>query len=134
MRNGRSPPACLTDVSLQRDGPSGAPFSTVPLAGTRLLGAQAAVLSVTNSGATISHIINTSGNQSEFMVTVLGGTAPCADASIQFPQSAAPDAATLKRAYARPAPQPRSSMYSCERQMARQPVEPRVRYVPLAPS
>ena len=50
--------------------------------------------------ATIANIANTNGNTPAFVVTVTGGTGPCAGTNITFTQSAATDADTFKRAYA----------------------------------
>jgi hypothetical protein len=52
---------------------------------------------VTN--ATITKILNTSGNQTQFAIVVSGGTGRCANTVIYFPVSAAVDADTHKRAY-----------------------------------
>ena len=54
------------------------------------------------SNATITHVANTAGNYSVFVVQVAGGTGPCANGAtiwITFPVSAAPDADTHRRAY-----------------------------------
>jgi len=50
--------------------------------------------------ATVINIANTNGNTPAFVVTVTGGTGPCAGTNITFTQSAAVDADTFKRAYA----------------------------------
>jgi Family of unknown function (DUF5992) len=51
--------------------------------------------------ATITDVYNTASNQTSFAVAVQGGSGPCSgSANIVFPLSAAPDADTLKRAYA----------------------------------
>src|SRR4051812_45234848 len=50
--------------------------------------------------ATIANIANTNGNTPAFVVTVAGGSGPCAGTNITFTQSAATDADTFKRAYA----------------------------------
>lgn len=52
------------------------------------------------TGATVSNVFNTSANLPQFAITVAGGTGPCANTTIVFPQSSAPDADTFKRAYA----------------------------------
>jgi hypothetical protein len=51
------------------------------------------------TGATITHVTNTSGNAAAFSITVSGGTGSCAGSTITFLQTAAPDADTFKRAY-----------------------------------
>jgi hypothetical protein len=53
---------------------------------------------VTN--ATITKILDTSGNQTQFAIVVSGGTGPCANTVIYFPVGAAVDVDTHKRAYA----------------------------------
>jgi len=51
--------------------------------------------------ATITSVYSTNDNTPAFAIAVAGGSGPCANSTnIAFPQSAAPDADTLKRAYA----------------------------------
>jgi hypothetical protein len=51
-------------------------------------------------GATITNIMSTNGNGDAFAIITSGGSGSCANTEVYFPQSAAPDADTFKRAYA----------------------------------
>ena len=52
------------------------------------------------SGAVITSIANTAGNQKNFSITVTGGTGPCSETVIVFPEVDAADAKAHQRAYA----------------------------------
>ena len=50
-------------------------------------------------GAIITNIMSTNGNTAGFAIITSGGSGACVNAEVYFPQSAAPDADTFKRAY-----------------------------------